>query len=231
MVMIAQRKWPWVAQQNWQDVLFVHTPVPPETLRQYVPYPFEIDTYHGNAWVTVVLFEATHSRLRTMPERIAYPSFYQMNLRTYVQYGNERGVYFFSINVSDRMVQIGGRLASLPFSKACMHIKKEGDTYRFSADHLFGRPYITFDVMYAPQSAVFTPEAGSLSHFLTERYCIWIHRHQKVLKAPIYHTHWDLQDAQMLNHARAHLPFPMTHETIAHYARFKQAYIHPFEIY
>lgn len=227
--MIEKRKWPWVAQQDWNDVLFVHSPVPYTILRSFVPHPFEIDIYNDKGWVSIVLFQATHSRSRYMPERLSYPPFCQMNVRTYVRFGKERGVYFFSINVDDRIVSLGGNMASLPFSKASMTMQKQDDGIHFTANRLFGRPERTFDVSYKPYPSIFTPHVDSLPYFLSERYCVWTYWGNTIIKAPIYHTHWDLQQVEVTIHSRASLPFPITNETSFYYAPSKHAIMHPFE--
>lgn len=228
--MIEKRRWPWVAQQNWQDVLFIHTPIAYEELRLLVPYPFEVDTYDGQGWISIVLFKATHSRLRCMPACLSYPSFHQMNIRTYVKFGNERGVYFFSINADSSMVKTGGNLASLPFSRANMTMQKVEDTIYFEANRLLeNQKYMTFNVAYRPNSSVFTPHPDSLPYFLTERYCIWMFKGNTILKAPILHSHWNLQQANISVTESNNLPFPFTLDSFAHYAGFKHSFIHLFE--
>src|SRR5699024_7468190 len=153
-----------------------------------------------------------------------------MNVRTYVRFGNERGVYFFSINVDDPFVSIGGNLASLPFSQAGMAMKKQKDgSFHFAANRLFANQKHSFDVSYTPDTTMFTPQNDSLSSFLTERYCIWTFRGNTIVKAPIFHTHWQLQKAAITVHTGDNFPVPITKETLAYYAHHKHAFIHPFE--
>src|SRR5699024_10386406 len=227
--MIPKRKWPWVAQQNWKDILFIHTPVPYTTIRTYVPRPIEIDTYMGTCWVSIVLFQAKQSRLRMMPEFLSYPCFRQMNIRTYVRFGNERGVYFFSINVDDRFVQFGGRMACMPYSRADMTIKRDRDTIHFTASDIFGYPKGVVNVTYSPATPVFTASDDSLAFFLTERYCIWMCRSNRIVKAPILHSPWALQKEEVTINANEWLPLPITSETIAHYAIITHAILSSLE--
>lgn len=227
--MIAKRRWPWIAAQNWQHILFIHTPVPHETLRPVVPHPFDIDTHQGKGWMSIVLFQASQSRLRYMPGWVSYPRFFQMNLRTYVRFGNERGVYFFGIHTNDRTVTAGGNVFSLPFSKADIQLQKPNGVIHFNAEGLFGDPKSRFNVHYQPDSAVFTPSTDSLPHFLSERYCIWLLQGDTIVKAPIFHKHWQLQHANISASGRGHFPFPVTDETVSYYARFKHTLLHPFE--
>ena len=227
--LIEKRQWPWIAQQNWQDILFIHLPTSYEKLRSLVPAPFKIDTYDGQGWMSIVLFRATHSRLRYMPEPLSFPPFYQMNIRTYVTFRNEPGVYFFSINTNNSFVKLGGSLASLPFSKANMTMQQEEDKIYFEANRLFNERNAAFKVAYSPDVSSFSPRAASLSYFLTERYCIWMFRGNTILKAPILHSRWNLQQATISILKNTNLPFHFTEDMIAHYAPFKHSLIHPFE--
>ena len=48
---------PWILTQIWQDVLFLHWPVSPKDLEQYIPQELQLDLYENNAWLSVVLFK------------------------------------------------------------------------------------------------------------------------------------------------------------------------------
>lgn|SRR5699024_7971829 len=123
-----QQGFPWIAQQNWEDILFIHTPVPASVLQEYVPAPFTIDTYNGQGWLTLVLFRATNSRFRYFPSFLSYPKLNQMNLRTYVTFGGESGVYFFSIHINSLVAALGGNFTALPFQLAPLFIQEKNNT-------------------------------------------------------------------------------------------------------
>jgi len=110
-----------------------------------------------------------------------------------------------------------------------MTIKKDRDTIHFTASDIFGYPKGIVNVTYNPASPIFTPSEDSLASFLTERYCIWMSRSNRIVKAPIFHSPWALQKAEVTINASESLSLPITNETIAHYAGFKHAHIHPFE--
>src|SRR5699024_5156142 len=110
------------------------------SLRPFVPYPFEIDMYEDRAWVSIVLFQTTHSRLRFMPAALSFPAFYQMNIRTYVRFGDERGVCFFNIHVSNPIVQMGGEMVRMPFTTADMTMQNKKRKTFFEANQLFQHP-------------------------------------------------------------------------------------------
>lgn len=203
--------------------------MPHDTIRRIVPYPFEIDFFNNMAWVSIVLFEATHSRLRNMPLSCSFPRFYQMNIRTYVRFGNERGVYFLKIHTDNRIVKKGGTLTGLPFINAELGMEKGVDTFFFKGQHLFNNPKSSFSVTYEPLSVPCPHHENTLSYFLLERYCIWMIRNGNIVKAPIFHTNWSPYPADITILNSHQFSFPITEKSIAHFESFKHAMIHPFE--
>lgn len=230
--MIETRRWPWVARQDWQDILFIHIPVPLHELRPLVPYPFEIDTFAGTGWVSVVLFKAADSRLRYMPRALSYPSFHQMNLRTYVRFAGEAGVYFLSINTNAPLVNLGGQLVHLPFQYADINVSKSAHTVNFAVTQsLTDHVRTLFMGKYQPGSTLYSPKPPSFPYFVLERYCIWLVAGKKIMKAPILHSHWDIQNVNLSITEAEGWPFSLSTDTQAHYASFKSTVIHPFETF
>ncbi len=221
---------PWFAQQNWEDILFIHKPVNPEHLKSFIPYPFEIDLYNNKAWVSIVLFRAKGSRLRFMPSYLSFPPYYQMNLRTYVRFGNERGVYFFKIHASNKLVNLAGNIVALPFSKANMVINKEKDKLLFKAKHLFNQRESKLSLTYKAQKKTINPSDDSLAYFLTERYAVLMIRDNSIIKAPIFHTPWNLNKAKISILDSKQMPFSLANNVVTHYANFKHTLIYPLEI-
>lgn len=198
-------------------------------LRSFVPFPFKIDTFQESPWLSVVLFRATRSRFRGMPSFLSYPDFFQMNVRTYVRFGNEPGVYFLTIHGSDSLVNLGGSLVGLPFIKAPMSISKEEGTYSFKASQIFQHPQSTLEISYTPTSQKVHMHTASLPYFLTERYAIWMVHNNHLVKAPITHSPWNLHEATVSIHIAKHIPFSITDSSVIHYAKHKHTVMHPFE--
>ena len=42
---------PWLFRMRWVDLLFMHRPVPADTLRPLITAGLELDTYDGRAWL------------------------------------------------------------------------------------------------------------------------------------------------------------------------------------
>src|SRR5690625_3643362 len=228
-----KRRWPWIAQQTWDNVLFVHFPVPFTILNKYIPEPFTLETYNGQAWIGIILFEAKNSRLRGMPKLPSYRYFLQLNIRTYVKFGSESGVYFFSIDASRKLPVIGATLVSLPYYFAQMDINKYGNKFHFQSKRLAQKNQAAeFNVDYKPISEPLMSENDSLIYWFTERYCIWTIKGNKIYKGPISHNPWTLHTASIdlsFDHDHELFTFFDQASILAHYSSEMISYVHPFE--
>src|SRR5688572_8937724 len=75
---------PWIMAQTWNDLLFAHWPVPVDMLRPLLPASLELDTYEGQAWLSITPFMLTGARPRWVPPVPGLSAFPELNVRTYV---------------------------------------------------------------------------------------------------------------------------------------------------
>src|SRR5215467_2688514 len=114
---------PWVMTQSWYNLLFAHWPIPAEVMRARVPAQLELDTFEGQSWLGVVPF----GMARVYP-RGTFPvpwlsRFLELNVRTYVTYGGQSGVYFFSLDAANSAaVALARRFFRLPYYHARMRM-------------------------------------------------------------------------------------------------------------
>lgn len=190
---------PWVMTQTWYDLLFAHWPMPLETLRRVIPPQLEIDTYAGQGWLGVVPFGMT----RVFP-RYTFPvpwlsHFLELNVRTYVRVSDRPGVYFFSLDAANRVaVEIARRWYQLPYFNARMTLA-HADGWR--AYHSYrthrGAPPAELQARYRPVGPVYAAQPGTLEHWLTERYCLYmVTKAGAVFRGEIHHAPWPLQPAE-----------------------------------
>lgn len=86
---------PWILLQKWEHILFLHYPISPETIKTYLPREVELDTYNGQAWISIVSFTVSRNQFRFfLRVPYTYPML-QINVRTYIKRKGEIGVYFF----------------------------------------------------------------------------------------------------------------------------------------
>lgn len=118
----------WIMRQTWNDVLFAHWPVDVSILRAMVPPVLELDTYNGQAWVSLLPFMLTNLRARFLPALPGARAFPELNFRTYVTYKGKPGIYFFSLDADHRLAVLGARtFFHLPYFYADMKAEKSGD--------------------------------------------------------------------------------------------------------
>jgi uncharacterized protein YqjF (DUF2071 family) len=85
---------------EWHDLLFMHWPLPPATLRPLIPPALKLDTFDGWAWIGIVPFEMRGVRPRLAPSLPGLSRFCELNVRTYVTAGGKPGVWFFSLDAA-----------------------------------------------------------------------------------------------------------------------------------
>jgi len=188
---------------DWTDVLMVHFPVDPKVLQPHVP--FELDLFHGRAYVSLVAF--TQRRLRPrMGGRLAAVASRPLaeheflNVRTYVRRGAERGIYFLAEWIPNRLAcAIGPRMYGLP--------------YRLSRSEYRCRPWAEWRGRYTVRvasrdgalawNARLRPTAGArrarrgLEHFLLERYTAYTRRGATDLRFRVWHEPWRMRRARV----------------------------------
>ncbi|WP_207592952.1 DUF2071 domain-containing protein [Halomontanus rarus] len=184
---------------GWRHVLFANWPVSPRVLAPALPDAVTLDTYDGNAWLSVVPFTNVDVRPRILPFDIGLP-LPELNLRTYVTYDGTPGVYFFSLDAEGLLAVLGARFFHyLPYYYAKIDLLEEGDEFRFTSrrHHPGARP-VHFDAAYRPVGRPVRAESGTLPYFLTERYRYYTEAPTGAVRhAEIQHDPWPLYDAEV----------------------------------
>ncbi len=162
---------------TWREGLFAHWPVEASRVRPLVPDAFEIDTREETAWVSTLSSVVEAARPRFLPVRAGL-TFPQVNLRTYVRYEGEPGVYFLSL---DAATELGVRLAravwDLPYHRAEIDFQRSGERRRFDSRRLHtDESPARFAAEYRPTGTPTHADPDSLSSFLAERYRLYLVR-------------------------------------------------------
>ncbi|WP_420819414.1 YqjF family protein [Paenibacillus thalictri] len=201
----AHRPWPlpsraYVMHQSWLDLLFVHWPIPCDTLRALIPAKFTLDTWDGTGWLGIVPFHMKNIRLRGLPPIPFTSAFPELNVRTYVTYQGKPGVYFFSLDARHRLaVEMARRLFHLSYLYAHIEVEHDPDggiVYNSRRCDPRGKEAL-FAASYRPVSEVRNSLPGSHEHWLTERYCLYsTDKAGDVYRCDIHHVKWPLQTAE-----------------------------------
>ncbi|WP_243735227.1 YqjF family protein [Paenibacillus turpanensis] len=188
---------PWLMQQTWHDLLFMHWPIPPEQLQSKLPKPLQLDVWDGLAWISVVPFRMSGIRLRGLPPIPFASAFPELNVRTYV-YDEERpGVYFFSLDAAHSLAVWAARtFFHLAYVRADMRCVEEEGWIQYESSRREGKAL--FVGKYRPVGEAFTAEQGSMEEWLSERYHLYTVWNGQVYRGDIAHPPWPLQQAEVL---------------------------------
>jgi uncharacterized protein YqjF (DUF2071 family) len=186
---------------RWEDLLFAHWKLDPAVLRPLIPPGLELDLFDGDAWLGVVPFRMEKTRLKWLPPVPGTAAFPELNVRTYVTRNGKPGVWFFSLDAGSKIaVRTARKAFHLPYFDARMSTERDGVhvSYHSRRTHR-NAPETEFRAKYHPVSAVARSSAGSLEHWLTERYCLYsVDPQGDVWRGDIHHSPWPLQQAEAI---------------------------------
>jgi uncharacterized protein len=207
------RRGPWLMAQTWSDLLFAHWPIEPDSVRALLPPGLELDTFDGRAWLSVVVFQIGDVHLRGWPPMPGLRSFPEVNLRTYVRFRDQPGVWFMSLHCPNRLAMAVARpWYLLPYHHTPLHLH----------DGVCDSPI--FRACYEPSGAPFA--RGPLDEWLTERYGYYTATSRGLYRCDIHHMPWPLQPAALRISCNALVPDSRPPERV-HYAERIESLIWP----
>ncbi len=207
---------PVVGHQTWRDLLFLHWEVPPAALRPLVPPALELDLYEGRAYVGVIPFVVTQTRLRFLPPIPGLSDFHEVNTRTYVRYTRTPepvgtsvpdapgGAWFFALDATNLAAVAGARagwqLPYFPCTARLSHDPRDGSVLRYRAARLAPGPTpATLDVEFRVHENLGPAAPGTLEHFLIERYLLYTNwRPAGLMVGQVRHHPYPLRRAELV---------------------------------
>jgi uncharacterized protein YqjF (DUF2071 family) len=185
----------WAYYQEWNRALFLHWKVPAQQLRQLVPPQLDLDVYNGETLVSLVAFTMEQTRPKRLPAIGFISNFDEVNLRTYVRIGNKQGVYFLSIEAGKWLSAFTARkLSGLPYESASILRRKDaGHRYTSSNKKRGSR----LDAFFMVGNQV--NKKSDLDIFLTEKYCVYTEKANKVFCYDVHHKPWDLYQVEKID--------------------------------
>ena len=186
-------------RQSWQDLLFAHWAIPASRLQQFVPSGVSIQEFDGTAWVGLVPFRMEGVMLRSLPALPWVSAFPELNLRLYAEVEGKAGVWFVSLDAANALaVWAARRFFHLPYFHAKMQVRRTATQVSYTSRRCAKGEAVSFKGRYQPTASVFEAKAGTLEHFLTERYCLYTQTgNGTLLRAEIHHWPWPLQTAEV----------------------------------
>jgi hypothetical protein len=161
---------------GWRHLLFANYPVDPAIVDAHLPDAFAVDTFDGDAWLSVVPFTNVDVRPRGLPARLGI-DLPELNLRTYVTVDGDTsadpGVYFFSLDAQGVLSVLGARLFHhLPYFYARISLESDGEGgigFESRRRHPGDRP-ARYAATYRPTGPTVASRDDPLTSFLVERY-------------------------------------------------------------
>ena len=184
-----------VGYQNWRRLLFLHWPIAVADIQPLIPACLEIDTYDGSAFIGLVSFVVEAARPTGAPPTLGL-RFLETNVRTYVRTpSGEHGVLFFSLDAASLLAVVGARLAlGLPYFWAG---GRESLSERSVDYTLRRRTGSRVRMRYQVTDPVGIAAAGTLDHFLIERYRLHQPRGRFLWTVQVAHQPYPLYRAHL----------------------------------
>jgi hypothetical protein len=162
-----------------------------------VPPELTIQEFDGTSWIGVVPFRMQGVMRRPFPDLPWISAFPELNLRLYVEADGKPGVWFLSLDASNRLaVWAARRFFHLPYFHARISISGLPAAASYGSFRLARPRGIEFRADYEPTSEPYLAEPGTLEHWLTERYCLYARSPRgELLRTEVHHRPWPLQRA------------------------------------
>jgi uncharacterized protein YqjF (DUF2071 family) len=208
---------PYIGYQQWQDVVFLHCKVPAALLLPSLPAGLELDTYEGEAWVSLVAFCIPVLSPRYFFYRPSLHNLKEINIRTYVKNQQHPGIFMLHMAADHHLfVWLSRLFFALPYEKAVIGTAKGIYQCAHKAFH--------FDISYT--SGIPIDHKKPLDEWLTERYALFTFSGKKLYRIDIHHMPWKLKTIHLpfayfsFNHAQ----FSISEKNIAlaHYGSTQQ---------
>jgi uncharacterized protein YqjF (DUF2071 family) len=187
-----------IMHQSWGKLLFMHWQTPIHSIRRLIPERLTVDTFDGEAWISLTPFTIWDARPIFTPPLPWLSDFHEINVRTYVSLGGVPGVWFFSLDANSMVAVMAARaFFHLPYYNASISLEQEGETVFYNSTREDAGPPARFNATWIIGSDLPQARPGSLDYFLVERYCLYTSDGGKLYRCRIFHQPWPLQEASL----------------------------------
>jgi uncharacterized protein YqjF (DUF2071 family) len=157
-------------------MLFLSWPVTPGTIAGRIPPQLSLDTFDGQAWITLIPFRMERLRLRGLPPIPPFSQFDEVDCLTYVAHREARGIWFFRIEADTRLGSaMAGMLFGLPYHSATISLDVEGEERTFRCEGEVNRagerPELR--LRYRPRGPIHEAAPGTLAHLIVEQFVMF----------------------------------------------------------
>jgi uncharacterized protein YqjF (DUF2071 family) len=168
----------------------MHWKVPPSALAGFVPKGLTIDTFNGDAWLSLIAFSVKKLRPRFLPPLPPISNFHEVNCRTYVVRDGIPGIYFLSIEASKLLPALLARLLiGIPYIKS--EISRSTGIYRAKNR----KRNLKLKATYSPGQPL--QARSAMDYWLSERHALYQDNGNKLYRLDIHHKPWPLQQMEI----------------------------------
>src|SRR5205814_7512175 len=190
-----------VMVQEWEWVTFLHWPFEPAVVQGLLPDPFTVETFDGDAWVSLVLFRMrVHPPVGPVIPRVGV--FPEVNLRTYVTGPDGgRGIWFLSMEAGRLAPSLAARATlALPYSWAAASMRRRGDVVEYRTRRRWPGPRgVGCGIRVRPGQHVAGERIRPLDDFLVSRFRLYTRVAGLVVAVDVDHPPWALRDAEVVS--------------------------------
>jgi uncharacterized protein YqjF (DUF2071 family) len=184
---------------HWDQLTFLHWPYPTEVIAATLPPGLEVDTFEGQAWVSLVPFS-----MRVTVPGLGAPRwpcrFPETNVRTYVRAADgTRGIWFYSLD-ADRLSAVCAARAAygLPYMRADMKVTADGDALAYECRRQRPHAPATSSVGVRVGAQIAARDLTDRDHFLSARWRLYSRWGGRVIVARALHEPWPLHTAELV---------------------------------
>ncbi|MGH8021706.1 MAG: DUF2071 domain-containing protein [Opitutaceae bacterium] len=221
---------------SWTNLLLLSWPLPPRDVRPAIPQDLELDTLHGQAWVSIVVSRIAGAHPPWMFPLPWLSNFLALGVRICVRKQAERGVFFLSIDTERAWAASFGRSwLHLPCFRARIQMTRDRTASLVASVRRHqGAASAALTCEWRPAATM--PQTGpyDLRHFLDARHQVFTSHEGRLLSGDLWHSPFcwrDVEirrlDSSMLE--AAGLPSPET-TPVAHEAEARAIEIWPMRL-
>ena len=186
-------------RNRWDELAFVHWRYPADEVQRLLPPGLQVDTFDGEAWVSLVPFRMRRAGPTFLPPIPWISNFPETNVRTYViDSAGHRAVWFLSLDATRLPVVAFARwVIGFPYVWATMTIDHSGlrTTYTTTRRRWPRRPNATTRLVVESGATI---EPTDLDVFLTARWGTVAMSRGRLRHHPVEHPPWVLHDAHIV---------------------------------
>lgn len=176
----------WIISQVWSDLIFINYRVDKNLIQSRLPKGLEVDTYEGDAFLSIVPFKMSKVRFPFTPY-LPYSSLWELNIRTYVTCNGKRGIYFFTLDTNHFLAAwVAKTFFALPYRYTKLTGDIDQTKYQFMGNTFWIDAIRKQRRLKSPQMT-----------WISERYSLFTQKNGSLLEGQAIHEPWKLRELEI----------------------------------